>query len=81
MEATFVVKPGEATPKLIEQILNVFTDSDEAVVITVKPKPKRPVLDQNVLFRQLEAVRLLAEKVPVPADVDINALIDEMNAV
>lgn len=79
MEATFVVNPGEATPELIEQILHVFAGSEEAVVITVKPKPKRAVLDQRALFRQLEAVRLRTEKVPVPAEVDINALIDEIN--
>lgn len=81
MEATFVVKPGEATPQLIERILSVFADREEAVVITVKPEAKRSVMDQTVLFRQLEAVRLRTETVPVPADVDIDALIDEMNEV
>ncbi len=79
MEATFVVKPGEATPQLIERILSVFADREEAVVITVKPEAKRLVRDQEALFRQLEAVRLRTEAVSVPADVDIDALIDEIN--
>lgn len=81
MEATFVVKPGEATPQLIERILSVFADGEEAVTIQVTSQPE-PVFDFNTWLEGMESIRKRTEQVPTPQGMgDLDALIDEMNEV
>ena len=77
METTFVAKPSELKDQLLEKIEQLFTGDDRPVTITMKRDEKPRYDPQEVLTRMKETRQKYPPK-KIPADIDINKLIDEM---
>lgn len=81
MEATFVVNPKEVNTQLFERMLGFFADKEGPVTVHLAEKNPE-VIDWQIWFQGMEAIRVKTELMPVPADIgDLNELIDGINDV
>ena len=82
MEATFVVKPEELTPEWVEQLKSRF--AEDGIITITASGPRKPLFVGKPRYDPQEVLKRMAEtrqKHPptkIPADVDINKIIDEM---
>lgn len=77
MEATFVVRPEELREQLLNQLEQLFSDDNRPVTVTVK-RDDKPRYDAQAVLKQMAETRSTYPTKTIPADVDINKLIDEM---
>lgn len=76
MEATFVLKPEELTPKWVEQLKSRFAEG-KPITISASGEEKPRYNPQEVL-RKLEEARKKFPPQKISAAIDISKLIDEM---
>lgn len=77
METTFVVKREELTPEWLEQLKEQFAEDSVITITATSPKKELRYNPQEVLAHLEETRRKYPPK-QIPADVDINKVIDEM---
>jgi hypothetical protein len=83
MEATFVIRPEELTAEWLEQLKSHFADDGTLTITAVglaksSPEQEHRAVNQREMFRQMEETRKKYPTTKIPADIDINKLIDEM---
>ncbi|MVM40837.1 hypothetical protein GO730_29315 [Spirosoma sp. HMF3257] len=83
MEATFVVKKEELTPGWLEQFKSQFAEEGLISITAIGPEKQLSVEEQRVIMQRemFNRMQNTQKKYPprkVPADIDINRVIDEM---
>ena len=83
MEATFVLKPEELTAEWLERLKSRFADDETLTITAVGPaktlsKQEQRVVNQREMFRQMQEMQKKYPPKQIPANIDINKLIDEM---
>lgn len=77
MEATFVAKPSELKEQLLAKIEQLFQDNDRPVTVTLT-RDDKPRYDPQEVLKRMAETRQKYPPTKIPADVDINKVIDEM---
>jgi hypothetical protein len=77
MEATFVARPSELKDQLLEKIELLFAGDDRPVTVTLK-RDDQPRYDPKEVLKHMKETRQKYPPKQIPADIDINKLIDEM---
>ena len=77
MEATFIVDLKEDPREFAERLVQFFAGKKVKVTVEEMPEEAGPV-NQREIFRRLEETRKQFPPKKIPANVDINKLIDEM---
>ncbi len=84
MEATFVLRPEEANEDFLQQFRQLFAGKRirvtvEEVVDTTPDAERQRIAVQREMFRKSQELNREFPPPKIPADIDINALIDEIN--
>ncbi len=77
MEATFVARPSELKEQLLQKIEHLFEGDDRPVTIVLK-RDDKPRYDSQEVLKRMDETRKKYPPMEIPADIDINKLIDEM---
>jgi hypothetical protein len=77
MEATLTAKPSELKAQLLATIDELFTDNDNPVTVTLR-QAEQPRYNPQALLKRMREFRAKFPATKIPADIDINKLIDEM---
>ncbi|WP_345247730.1 hypothetical protein [Nibrella saemangeumensis] len=77
METTFVLKREELTAEWLEQLKEHLTE-DSVITITATSPEKESRYNPQEVLAHLDETRRMHPPKRIPADIDINKVIDEM---